>query len=207
MNIVKQLDQFNETNLYYCQPIKNNIIEDGVFIRILYKVNTFVLNGVYLLLPLKDVRIEKYFNKQKYIFDIHKNKYIVDKVKEIEESILKTANIRNKIPLHKISDNITHGNLKIINYNTMSTQQGQGNHIKNGFGYIDFREKDKDNKERDNNKEKDNMNTNHITETNNHITETNTDMYVILKISGIWENDTYYGVTFKCTKPMTEIEK
>jgi len=188
MNIVKQLNQFNDNSVYFCQPIKNNIIDNGVFIRILYKIKTFVLNGVYLLLHLKDVRIEKYYNKQKYIFDINKNKEVIEKVKEIEETMLKKASIRNKTPLFKISENITHGNLKIINYNTnyqkstninmnvFNKEQGKGQFIQ--------------------------MNQQETTED---ITKINSDIYVILKISGIWENDTCYGLTFKCAKTIEEI--
>jgi hypothetical protein len=175
MNIVKQVNQFNENNIFFCQPIKNNIIENGVFIRILYKINTFVLNGIYLLLPLKDVRIEKYYNKQKYIFDINKNKQVLEKVKEIEETILKKAGIRNKTPLFKISENITHGNLKIINYNIQPTTS------KEQFKYGDQLEEDGDSPKISN------------------------DLTVMLKISGIWENENCYGVTFKCSKTMTEI--
>lgn len=175
MNIVKQVNQFNENNLFFCQPIKNNIIENGVFIRILYKINTFVLNGIYLLLPLKDVRIEKYYNKQKYIFDINKNKQVLEKVKEIEETILKKAGIRNKSPLFKISENITHGNLKIINYNIQSTTSKEQNK------YEDHLEEDIDS------------------------LKVSNDLTVMLKISGIWENENCYGVTFKCSKTMTEI--
>jgi len=179
MNIVKQVNQFNENNIFFCQPIKNNIIENGVFIRILYKINTFVLNGIYLLLPLKDVRIEKYYNKQKYIFDINKNKQVLGKVKEIEETILKKAGIRNKSPLFKISENITHGNLKIINYNIQSTTSKEQFNTQNK--YEDHLEEDGD------------------------IPRTTSDLSVVLKISGIWENENCYGVTFKCSKTMTEI--
>jgi len=175
MNIVKQVNQFNENNIFFCQPIKNNIIENGVFIRILYKINTFVLNGIYLLLPLKDVRIEKYYNKQKYIFDINKNKQVLEKVKEIEETILKKAGIRNKSPLFKISENITHGNLKIINYNIQSTTTKEQNK------YEDHLEEDGDS------------------------LKVSNELTVMLKISGIWENENCYGVTFKCSKTMTEI--
>jgi hypothetical protein len=186
MNIVKQLNQFNESNIFFCQPIKNNIIENGVFIRILYKINTFVLNGVYLLLPLYDVRIEKYYNKQKYIFDVNKNRHIVDKVKEIEETILKKACITNKTPSFKISENITHGNLKIINYNSHS----QNNNVNKYYANIDY------------------VQTNQLQieqEQSNDASKTNNNILVILKISGIWENDTSYGLTFKCSKTMEEI--
>ena len=52
MNIAKQLDQYNENYIYFCEPIKNNIMNEGTFIRILYSSPLLVLNGVYLLFNL-----------------------------------------------------------------------------------------------------------------------------------------------------------
>ena len=46
MNIVKTIDQYNEDYIYFCEPIKNNIMNDGYFIRIIYSSPLFVLNGV-----------------------------------------------------------------------------------------------------------------------------------------------------------------
>jgi hypothetical protein len=212
MNIVKQLNQFNENSIYFCQPIKNNIIDNGVFIRLLYKINTFVLNGVYLLLPLKDVRIEKYYNKQKYIFDITKNKDIIDKVKEIEETILKRASIRNKTPLYKISENITHGNLKIINYNTQSPLNNTNSCVNNSTvnNYINKEQSTKQFVQLSQQYyqyQVPQIQTPKIlqTEQNSDITNINNDIYVILKISGIWENENCYGLTFKCAKIIEEL--
>ena len=48
MNIVKNIDQYNDNFVYFCDPIKNNIMNNGNFIRILYSTSIFVLNGIYL---------------------------------------------------------------------------------------------------------------------------------------------------------------
>ena len=49
MNIVINMNQYDENNIFFCEPIKNNIMNDGTFIRIIYSTNNIVLNGIYIL--------------------------------------------------------------------------------------------------------------------------------------------------------------
>lgn len=144
MNIIKTIDQFNKDYIYISDPIKNNIMIDSNFIRILYSNELFTLNGIYLYINFNNINIEKYYNKYKCIFDTNTNNYLINKLKEIEIDILNKINITNKIPVYKIYDQLCSGNIKLFpdNIDTMY----------NGF---------------------------------------------ILKISGIWESDNSYGVTYK----------
>ena len=48
MNIAKTLDQYNNNYVHLCESIKNNIMNEGQFIRILYSTPYFSLNGIYL---------------------------------------------------------------------------------------------------------------------------------------------------------------
>jgi len=148
MNIVKTLDQYNDNCIYFCDPIKNNVMDDGNFIRILYSTSTFTLNGVYLLIRLNDIYVEKYYNKYKCIFNSNGHKEMIERVKMIEDNLLKKINIKNKMPQNKIYEQLKNGNIKI-------------------FSEI------------------------------NPKTATNT---FLLKISGVWETDTNYGVTYKFSK-------
>ena len=144
MNIVKKIDQYNKDFIYFCDPIKNNIMTDGTFIRILYSNEIFVMNGIYLMIPFQNVFIEKYYNKYRCTFDIHSHKELIEKIKWIEESILKKMKNKNKIHVFKIYEQMRNGNIKVFS-------DSQEN-IHNAF---------------------------------------------ILKISGIWETDINYGVTYK----------
>jgi hypothetical protein len=63
MNIVKNINQYENNYVFYCDPIKNNIMNDGYFIRLIYSTPCFVLNGISLLLQLNDIYFEKYYNK------------------------------------------------------------------------------------------------------------------------------------------------
>jgi hypothetical protein len=115
MNIVKKINQFDDNNLFFCEPIKNNIMNEGNFIRILYSTHSMVLNGIYLLLLFNDVICEKYYNKYKCSFNININKDIIDGIKTIEENILKKYYIKNKTPQFKIYEQLNNGNIKIFN--------------------------------------------------------------------------------------------
>ena len=142
-NIVLNPSQFNIEHIFFCEPNKNNIMNDGNFIRILYANNTFTLNGIYILLKIHNLSLEQYFNKYKYVFDIKQHSEIIDKISNIERSLLEKSNIK-KTPHYKIQSQLKTGNVKII---------------------------------------VDNIDT-----SNN---------YLLLRISGIWETETDYGITYK----------
>jgi hypothetical protein len=148
MNIVKTIEQYDDNNIYFCEPIKNNVMNDGFFIRILYSTSLFVVNGINLFIALNDVTIDKYYNKYRCSFNAINHKQMIESVKTIEENLLKNVNIRNKIPQFKIYEQLRNGNIKIFSEN--------------------------------------------IEKINNNL--------FMLKISGIWETEFHYGVTYKFVK-------
>ena len=148
MNIVKNINQYDEHNIYFSEPIKNNVMIDGFFIRIMYSTNLFVLNGITLLIPLNDIYIEKYYNKYKCSFNVNTHRELIENIKSIEEKLLKDVNIKNKIPQFKVADQLKNGNIKIFLENI----------------------------------------------------EKITNNLFMLKISGIWETATQYGITYKFLK-------
>lgn len=150
MNIVKSLDQYDINNVYFCDPIINNIMEEGKFIRILYSTYNFILNGIYLLINFNDMNVERYYNKIKCNFTISIHDNLIQNIKNIEEKLLERYNLRNKIPTYKIYDQIKNGNIKLFCNNLKKS-----NNTNNSF---------------------------------------------VLKISGLWETDNYYGLTYKFIK-------
>lgn len=149
MNIVKNIQQFNEDYVFFCEPIKNNILLEGKFIKILYSTPNFILNGIYIYMILNDIQVEKYYNKYKCIFNIQLNKKTIEYLQQIEENILSKMVIPGKIPTYKIYDQLKNGHIKIYN-DTLDEQQPT--------------------------------------------------QYFLLKISGIWEMESNYGITFKFSK-------
>lgn len=148
MNIVKTIEQYDENNIFFCDPIKNNVMNDGLFIRILYSTPLFVINGITLSIALNDVTIEKYYNKYKCSFNPNNHKQLIESVKQIEETLLKNVNIKSKIPQFKIYEQLKNGNVKIFS----------------------------------------------------EMLEKNNNNLFMLKISGIWETEFHYGVTYKFIK-------
>jgi len=146
MNLVKLIEQYNNNNLIFCEPIKNNIMNDGNFIRILYSTDIITFNGVYLLIRLSDCICEKFYNKVKCTFNSSNQKELIEQIKSIEEDILKKYNTI-KIPSYKINEQLSSGTIKI---------------------YSDIAYK--------------------------------SSHTFVLKISGIWETPTHYGLTYKFTK-------
>jgi len=113
MNLVKSIEQYDDKNIFFCEPIKNNIMCDGNFIRILYSTKYFILNGIYLLINLHDITSEKFYSKYKCNFNISNHKDIIDNLKQIEEEILKKYNT-NKVATYKIYEQIKSGYIKIF---------------------------------------------------------------------------------------------
>jgi hypothetical protein len=147
MNIVKKIDQYNDNCVFFCDPIKNNIMNEGAFIRIIYSNCNFTLNGIYLLITINDVYCEKYFSKYRCIFNSLNHKELIKNLKIIEENILAKYICENKTPQFKIYEQLNNGNIK----------------VPNDIGYKG-------------------------------------NCSLILKISGIWETQNNYGLTFKFTK-------
>ena len=147
MNITKTIEQYNENYIYFCEPIKNNIMNNGNFIRIIYSSPLFILNGIYLIIPITNFTVEKYYNKYKCIFDTNLYKELIDKLRYIEDSILNKIDIKGKIAKYKIYEQLINGHIKIFYENSEK--------MNNIF---------------------------------------------LLKISGIWETDKEYGITYKFSK-------
>jgi len=147
MNLVKTIDQYDDTNVFFCEPIKNNIMNEGNFIRIIYSNSLFVLNGMNLLVPLNNIVVEKYYNKYKCSFQVGNNKEIIDVLKTIEENLLKKVQIKNKTPQYKIQEQLKNGYIKLFLENPEYMNSGQ--------------------------------------------------TFFMLKISGIWETENNYGLTYK----------
>jgi len=143
MNLINNIEQFDINSVFFCDPIKNNIINNSYFIRIMYSPSCFTLNGVYILVPITYSIVEKYYNKFKCNIDYNRFKDAIDKIIFIETIILKKHSTNNKQAIYKISEQLKIGIIKIFSYTEP---------------------------------------------TNNTFS---------LKISGIWETDTEYGLTYK----------
>lgn len=146
MNLVKTINQFDANCLFLCDPIKNNVMNEGNFIRLIYSTPIISFNGVYLFVQLHDVVCEKYYNKYKCLFNINTHQELIGYLEYVEKSILSCYET-TKIPSMKIHEQLRSGYIKLF------TDIG----AKSNCSFV-------------------------------------------LKISGIWETQTNYGLTYKFVK-------
>jgi hypothetical protein len=145
MNIVIKENQFNILNVYYTEPIQNIVMENSNFIKLIYSTENFMISGLCLLLQLKHTNKEDYFKKIKFIYDVNSNSEMLNKIYDIESSLLnKYGNQKKQRKI--LYETLSSGNIKLFPTN--------------------------------------------VNELNNYNS-------FVLKISGIWENKTEYGLTYK----------
>lgn len=154
MNIAINISEFNINNIYYLDAIKNTVIENSNFIRILYSNNLLSLNGIYILLNFKNIYTITNNNKIRYCFDLNNedNLFIVNFIKKLEIDLLKNSIINNKRPIYKLKEQLAQGCIKIINILFMDSKNADKKEPNEQF---------------------------------------------ILKISGIWESENEFGLTYK----------
>ena len=134
MFIVENINNCKLHNIYFLEQVKNNIIKNGHFIKLIYSSSNFIMNGLFLYLELDG--IYKYENNKVY-FDINKNISTLNIIKTIELYILNTINNTNsdnnikinKSPQYKIFEQLKNGYIfyffnknDFINYSAKKTQ-------------------------------------------------------------------------------------
>ena len=140
--------QFNPHYVMLSDKTKNNVMENGDFFRLYYSDALCNSNGLYIYFTLKEVNIEKYFNKIKCSFTEKDNTHVIAELKDIEKRISYLLKFINKTCIYRIEEQLTNKYIKI--YTDKPVIFGRNHHIN-----------------------------------------------LILKISGIWNNYTSCGITFR----------
>jgi hypothetical protein len=115
MYIVLELDELNINNIFYQEKVKNTVMDNSNFLRIIYSNELFILNGIFVRFNITLQSVEKSFNKYKCLFDMKFHNDIVSKISTIEKRILERQSSVNKIPVYRISEQLNNGFLKIFN--------------------------------------------------------------------------------------------
>lgn len=142
MNISLNKENYSIDNVYFYDPIKNSVIENSNFIRIIYSNSSVSINGIFIKIEFDFINKTNDFTKQKIIINPYDNQKIINYIKTIEYDIIEKINIKNKKKIYKIYEQLMSGYIKNIDNNNYT----------NNF---------------------------------------------ILKISGLWESEKEYGLTFK----------
>lgn len=169
MNIIIPLNDFDKTNIFFEKSVKNIVLEDSDFIKIIYSNDLCVLNNLYMSFKLYIYQYTDMFNKRKYYFNNYDNYNTIQMILNIEKNILRLANIHTIYPRFVIHETLENGILSCIKTQNIKYQTTTYD------GIYDINQQKK----------------------NYHKIVSLTPTEFILKISGIWVTKTNYGITYK----------
>lgn len=114
MILVKDIEQYDLNYVHFSKAIKNNIMNNGNFIKILYYSPLFKLNAIYLKINITNYLNENNIYRNNYIFNPYSYVDLIEKIKNIEIEILSKLEIVDKIPEYDLASKIASGNIKIM---------------------------------------------------------------------------------------------
>jgi hypothetical protein len=117
MIIVLNKEEYDFDKIEIQESISNSIIEQGYFNRIIYNDLLFSLNGIFIQLNFKIVKIESYFNKLKLYFLKDKNIDVLNFIQDLEHKILDNVYFKELTPVHRIKEQTGNNLLKTLYFN------------------------------------------------------------------------------------------
>lgn len=113
MNLVEDINNYNIDHVYFADSVENTIMNNSVFIRLIYSTEYFIMNGLYMDFDLKNVAFEKLYNRYKCTFNYENNKDVCEKLIKYENEILEKIKIKNKMKDLSISKSLRSENIKV----------------------------------------------------------------------------------------------
>lgn len=213
MIVAIDANTFNNNYVMFQETKINNMI-DGNFTKFFYSSNCMSMTGVYIKFPLTVKELFNTHDKKNVRFTVtQKNIEMRNAICEIEKNILNLFKVylnNKKLPLFIIKEQLNSGIIKITTdhrniYNTVCAKPRRHN-----FTYTHLPLKKQSNQQELYNysktKERYNKSVSYNPDLNKYNTHFNPTSNpnpnpikktYIIKISGIWENSTSYGLTYK----------
>ena len=115
MIISLKVDEFNENNVIINEKIKNKVLNSSDFYRIIYSDEFCSTSGIFIIFNLKDISLEKYFNKIKCLIPERvDNNNTIKSLQNIEKIVMdKYNNYTNKKPVYRISEQLQQNFIKL----------------------------------------------------------------------------------------------
>ncbi len=124
MYISLNTNQYDINNVIISEKTKNNIMTNGDFFRLYYSTEDIILNGLHISFELKNISIEKYFNKIKCIFDNNVyNNNTVFLLKNIEKRLLERYRGINRECVYRIGEQLENKFIKIFDDNYINIKR------------------------------------------------------------------------------------
>jgi hypothetical protein len=172
------IDEIKLNNIILSDPIKNCIVQQSYFFKIIYSNEIITLNGLYIVCNLKNITI----NKDKFMYDNSNsdNKSLIKKLELLEDNILnliyknKNSKYYKINKSHKIADLFKNEYIKYSLYDYHLTKSNE---------YLDV----------PNMPNLPNISTSNLSNLSN----LSNNKKIIIKISGVWETKEHIGLTVK----------
>jgi hypothetical protein len=114
MNLVLDIDKIYINNIFFNESVKNTVMDNSGFTRIMYSNEHFVLNGIH-------IKIELYKNMvTKQLHNVLSPSMIINYIDNIEKDILNKYNTE-KLQSNKLKDQLIYNLQKIHNSNGNNT--------------------------------------------------------------------------------------
>ena len=115
MYITIPIDKINQSGFFYNTPIINTMINDGLFIRLIYSDEHFTTLGINVSFDIRLNNIFRSYGKYKCNFDNSINSDIIEKLYKLEALILSNHN-SSKTRVSKLYETIKSGRMIIMNH-------------------------------------------------------------------------------------------
>lgn len=118
LNLILPINEIDTNNIIYYEKQKNNVMQNSDFYKLIYSDEYSTLNGIFFSFIMKDIYIDKYFNKLKCnIGKSFHNKSCIENIHNIEKKILSNfnSNFQKYKPNYRIYEQLNNWNIKLQN--------------------------------------------------------------------------------------------
>lgn len=125
MNVVLKQDQYSVEYVQFMKVRKNIIMENSLFIKLLYSDENMVMNSIFIEFPIKITEVIRNI----MFFNIHENEAVLKRFIQVEHDILTyytTITTCQKTPVYGLQTQIEKGHLK---YNYVFSAPLPGNMV------------------------------------------------------------------------------
>lgn len=113
MYIIHNINDIKINNIYFADSIKNTVLSNGKFTRILYSTSLYTLNTILLNIKLQNIHIEHMYNKYKCTYPVDKNIFFIKQIEYLEKKILEKIKSK-KTRVYNINSQLLSGIIKLF---------------------------------------------------------------------------------------------
>ena len=105
MNLVLDITEISDNNIFFYDSVKNTVMNNSSFIRIIYSISDIILNGIYIKLNIDKSELNKIFSNE-----------LLNKFDNLEKKILNHYK-NDKLQINKLREQLIYNINKINNIN------------------------------------------------------------------------------------------